>query len=726
MFKIKFESVVLLLFTVVVLFTGCKEDTFVSSSVQKIEIAAEGGQERFQISASGSWEVSSSQDWCKLSTTSGTGDANLFITVSPNDDLNEREATIDIKSGSSRSRVIVIQDGLEFITLSSERIVVGNTNGSVNITVAASAAWEVSKDSEWISKISPDNALGSSDVKIDFAANELDDNRTATVSFKIKGSSTLKILTIEQLSVHGNARQRDSIALEAFASNCLTINRENVWNRSLPINRWAGVATKIVAGEVRVTELNSNFLFSASDGGSTPFISGAHLPSELQFLTEITTLQISGVNLGGEIPSFLGKLTKLTTLNLSGNLFEGTLPNELSELKSLRVLNVSANYLSGDLPTFIGDLTSLVELNISINNFQRIPDNFARLINLTRLYMYGLGEAVYGGELPSSEVAKAKRLRVNRNYNVENVERDFPVTITYLSKLENLRMHSSNFKGTIPSTISNMQSLSEFVAHTNKLSGQIPSSIQFATKIQVLNLARNNLSGSIPEGLSALSQYLLTLILSDNNLSGELPSDFKDLYCTYWDLSNNNLTGGVDVIFNRGWAVEVYLNNNQFSGPFPSSVGSAVQIEKIQASNNNFTSIPDEIINLIALVDLTLDNNKITEINSNLQYLSRLSILHLHNNDIIGEIPSFLGKINHLSTLTLFGNKLVGQVPQSLITLNENNTTSPSLDITWTPAPFDWNRICPQQDGYGVDFPSGFEPDNASSGLDGELPSIAL
>ncbi|MGL5894642.1 MAG: BACON domain-containing protein, partial [Bacteroidales bacterium] len=671
-------------------------------------------------------EVSSSQEWCKLSSTSGSGDANVFITVSPNEDVYEREATIDIKSGSSRSRVIVIQSGLEFITLSSERIVVVNTNGSVNITVAASAAWEVSKDSEWISKVSPDNASGNSEVKIDFAANELDDNRSATVTFKIKGSSTSKILTIEQLSVHGNARQRDSIALEAFASNCLTINRENVWNRSLPINRWSGVATRIVGGEMRVSELNTSFLFSASDGGATPFIAGAHLPSELQFLTEMTTLQISGVNLGGEIPSFLGKLTKLTTLNLSGNLFEGTLPKELSELKSLRVLNVSANYLSGDLPTFIGDLTTLTELNISINNFQRIPDNFARLVNLTKLYMFGLGEAVYGGDLPDSEISKAKRFRVNRNYQVENVERDFPVTITYLNKLENLRMHSSNFKGSIPTTISNMQSLSEFVAHTNKLSGQIPAGIQHATKIQVLNLAKNQLSGSIPEGLSSLSQYLLTLILSDNNLSGDLPSDFKDLYCTYWDLSNNNLTGSVDVIFNRGWAVEVYLNDNEFSGPFPSTVGAAVKVEKIHASNNNFSSIPDEVLNLITLVDLRLDNNKITEINPNLQYLSRLSILHLHNNEIVGEIPSFLGRINYLSTLTLFGNKLIGQVPESLITLSENNATPPSSDITWTPAPFDWNRICPQQPSYGVEFPSGYEPDNGSGGLDGELPSIAL
>lgn len=726
MIKIKYQSVMLLLLAVVVLFTGCKEDTFVSSSVQQISFTADGGQERFQISASGAWEISSNQDWCKISSSTGSGDANVFITVEPNEALTEREASLVLKCGSQKTNVLIIQDGLEYITLSTERAVVVNEAGSLSISLEASSAWEVAKDADWITKVSPDNGTSDSEVKIDFEANQLDDNRVASITFKIKGSNSTKTLIIEQLSVHGNARQRDSIALEAFASNCLTIDRSKVWNRSLPINRWSGVATKIVGNEIRVSELNTSYILSSEDGGATPGIAGAHLPSELQFLTELTRLQISGFNLGGEIPSFLGKLTNLNILNLSANLFEGNIPEEISQLKNLKVLNVSANYLTGDLPNFIGDITSLTDLNISVNNFQKIPDNFAKLVNLTKLSMYGLGEAIlFEGHLPEEvdpTVARVKRSRMSKFREVENVERDFPVTVTYLSKLESLRMHSSNFKGTIPSTISNMQSLSEFIAYNNKISGSIPSSIQHATKIQVLNLAQNQLSGSIPEGLSALSQYLLTLILRDNNLSGDLPEDFKDLYCTFWDLSDNNLTGPIDAIFNRGWAVEVYLNNNQFSGPFPASVGAAIKAERIQASNNNLTSIPDEIVNLTSLTDLRLDNNKITEINPNLQYLSRLSILNLHNNEITGEIPSFLGNINFLSMLTLSGNKLVGQVPQSLITLHENNTSPTSS----TPSPFDWNLICPQQSGFGVDFPSGYNPDNGSSGMDGELPSMGV
>jgi len=724
MIRIKLESVVLLLLSVVVLFTGCKEDTFVSSSVQQIEFTADGGQDLLRISASGSWEATSSHEWCQLSTNSGTGDGAIRLTVDANSSLEEREAFVDIKAGSSKSRVSVLQRGLEYITLSAERAVVVNTASSISISLGATSAWEVEYDADWITKVSPNEGSGYSDVKIDFEANTHDDSRSAILTFKIKNSLVSKTFTIEQLSIHGNPRQRDSIALEAFAANCLNIDRSRVWNRDLPINRWSGVATKIVGSDIRVSELNTSYLVSSQDGGATPGIAGAHLPSELQFLTELTRLQISNFNLGGEIPAFLGKLTNLTILNLSSNLFEGNLPEELSQLKSLQVLNVSGNYLTGDLPNFIGDLTSLTDLNISINNFEKIPDNFAKLTNLTKLSMFGIGQAIYAGHMPEDQRAKLNRLRGSKlTQQFEDVERDFPVTITYLSKLESLRMHSSNFKGSIPTTISNMQSLGELVAYNNKLTGNIPSSLQYVTKLQVLNLAQNQLTGSIPEGLSALSQYLLTFIVRENNLSGDLPSDFKDLYCTFWDLSDNNFTGPVDAIFNRGWAVEVYLNNNNFSGEFPASVGAAVKIERIQASNNSFTSIPDEIINLTSLSDLRLDNNKLTAINPNIQYLSRLSILHLHNNDISGEIPAFLANINFLNTLTLSGNKLVGEVPASLINLSDKNSSSGN---SWSPSPFDWSQICPQQDGFGVAYPSGYDPDNGASSDEGSLPSMGV
>ncbi|MGL4994112.1 MAG: BACON domain-containing protein [Bacteroidales bacterium] len=719
MIKIKFQTVMLLLFTVAILFTGCKEDTFVSSSVQEIKFTADGGQELLRISASGSWEVNSNQEWCTLSAHTGSGDASIRVSVDPNNDLEGREAYIDIKSGSEKTRVAIVQDGHEYIALSTERTVVANVAGSVKLSIEASAAWEVTKDSEWISSISPSEGSGNSEVTINFSENTQDDNRVAQLTFKIKGTSSQTVFTLEQLSIHGNARQRDSIALEAFAANCLTINREKLWNRSNPINRWAGITTKVVSGDLRVSEINLASLMTSEDGEATPGIVGSHLPSELQFLTELTSLQISSFNLGGEIPSFLGKLTKLTTLNLSSNVFEGTLPAELAQLTNLRVLNISANYLSGDLPNFIGDLTSLTDLNISINNFQRIPDNFARLVNLTKLNMSGLGQ------IPDLEEVPLRLCKSKVNVKSDSFERDFPVTITYLSKLESLRMHSSNFKGSIPSTISNMQSLGEFVAYNNKLSGSIPASIQYATKIQVLNLSQNQLSGSIPEGLSALSQYLLTLNLSENQLSGELPSDFADLYCTSWNLSDNNLTGNVDAIFNRGWAIEVYLNNNNFSGSVPESLGAAKNIERLHLSNNNFTSLPDGIFDLTSLHDLRVDNNKITQINPNIQYLSRLSILHLHNNEITGEIPSFLGNINRLSNLTLSGNRFIGEVPQSLIALSDKNG-APTAEGSWSPSPLDWSQICPQQDGYGVDYPSGYNPDQGNGELDGEIPSIGV
>lgn len=702
-----------------------------SPSAQQMTFTADGGQELLRISASGSWEATSSHDWCTLSAHDGSGDASIRVTVDANLNLEAREAVIELRAGSERSRVVVSQDGLEYITLSTERAMVVNTASSITVAIDASAAWEATKNVEWITAITPTTSASGTNVKVDFAANSGDNNRIGEVTFRIKGSSVTRTLIIEQLSIHGSARQRDSIALEAIAASCLDIDREKYWKRSEPINRWSGITTRPVAGQLRVSELNLNNLIYSHDG-AVPGKFGAHLPTEIQFLSELTSLIISNYNLGGEIPAVIGELTNLTTLNLSTNLFVGTLPIEMVKLTKLRVLNLSHNYFTGNLPTMVGDMTSLTDLNLGSNNFDLIPDNFAKLLNLTKLDLSAIGTAIWGGYLPEEQRSQLSKLKLSRaTPKYVNVDRVFPVSITYLSKLESLKMHSSNFTGTIPVTISNMQSLSELMAYGNKLSGSIPSSIRYASKLQVLNLANNQLTGSIPEGMANMSQYLLTLILRGNKLTGTLPADFADLYCTYWDLSDNQLTGTIDVLFERGWAREIYVTNNKFSGAISSKIENVKSLERMELSNNSFNSIPDEVFNLTSLTDMRLDNNAFTAINSNLQYLSRLMILHLHNNEITGEVPAFLGNINRLSDLTLSGNRLVGQVPQSLIDLSQKNSVPPASDPTggaWAESPFSWDKICPQQSGFGVAYPAGHIPDNGAitGGDEGFLPGMGL
>ena len=56
------------------------------------------------------------------------------------------------------------------------------------------------------------------------------------------------------------------------------------------------------------------------------------IPSEIGYLTDLSTLAFNGGRLTGNIPSEIGKLERLEILYLEGNRLEGTIPFELGNL----------------------------------------------------------------------------------------------------------------------------------------------------------------------------------------------------------------------------------------------------------------------------------------------------------------------------------------------------------------------------------------------------------
>jgi hypothetical protein len=71
--------------------------------------------------------------------------------------------------------------------------------------------------------------------------------------------------------------------------------------------------------------------------------------------TEVLALDLHSNNLGGELrgtlPTELGYLTYLTSLNFARNDLSGTLPTELGRLSRLGLLNLEKNHIGGTLPS---------------------------------------------------------------------------------------------------------------------------------------------------------------------------------------------------------------------------------------------------------------------------------------------------------------------------------------------------------------------------------------
>jgi hypothetical protein len=78
-------------------------------------------------------------------------------------------------------------------------------------------------------------------------------------------------------------------------------------------------------------------------------------------------IDLSGNQLTGEIPTEMEYLFGLISLNLSKNNLTGEIPSNIGYLKLLEVLDLSRNHLSGPIPSSLAHIYGLSTLNLSNN-----------------------------------------------------------------------------------------------------------------------------------------------------------------------------------------------------------------------------------------------------------------------------------------------------------------------------------------------------------------------
>lgn len=86
------------------------------------------------------------EDWINVSPTSGTGSAEVTVTVDANETIEERSGTITFKSsdGSIVKTVTVTQSGAEeILDVDTETIDVGAEGGTSTINVTSNGSWSI-------------------------------------------------------------------------------------------------------------------------------------------------------------------------------------------------------------------------------------------------------------------------------------------------------------------------------------------------------------------------------------------------------------------------------------------------------------------------------------------------------------------------------------------------------------------------------------------------------
>ncbi|MBC2319922.1 leucine-rich repeat domain-containing protein [Listeria booriae] len=180
---------------------------------------------------------------------------------------------------------------------------------------------------------------------------------------------------------------------------------------------------------------------------TTPYT--GHIPSGIQYLTELTELTVSNTNLTGTIPTSIGSLQHLTVLTMTSNKLQGEIPESIGNLTNLEALHLSNNQLTGDIPESIGNLESLIALHLDRNQLS--------------------------GVLPNS--------------------------MGNLTSLFNLILYNNNLSGELPEELGNLVELRAAFLDNNHFSGQIPTSFATSTSIQTVLLENNDFIGILPAQL---------------------------------------------------------------------------------------------------------------------------------------------------------------------------------------------------------------------------------
>ena len=408
-----------------------------------------------------------------------------------------------------------------------------------------------------------------------------------------------------------------------------------------------------------------------------------NLPYLISNLKSLKTLYLSGCNfIGSSNPTFLSNLSQITSLDLSNNNLGGQFPWSLLNFEVLTCLDLSHNNFIGQLPEVTTNLTQIFSSNNSSNSqlVNMIPSNLEYLYLSNNLLNRTIPSWVYTipslrylwldynqftGHIGDFQHNSLVELRLNNN----NLSGPLPLSISKLVSLRHLSVSFNNLSGNVESKIFfKLENLRELEMSNNPLLSL--SSFTFATnilpKIVSLQLSSSNII-EIPHFLQT-AEYIEQLDLSNNQIKGNIPKWFLEVgkdSLSYLNLSYNSLTS----VGHLPWKNLGYLDfrSNLLQGPLPVP---PLGISFFSVSRNNITGqISSSFCNLSSIEYLDLSYNHLSNMIPPCfrNFSDNLIDLDLQNNNLNGTLPMKFAKGCRLRSLKLNGNQFEGSLPQSLV-----------------------------------------------------------
>ena len=196
-------------------------------------ISSDADSHEFTISSNTAWNISSNQNWCTVSTVSGSGNQKITFVVSENTGTRDRDATISVVAGSLVQEISLVQRFKSLtLSVSSNSFSVGSESNRYNFNVMSNTSWTVSSNQPWCS-VTQSSGTGNATLSFDVSANTLTTDRSAIITIRVN-DNLMQTVNIQQQGVDQSllvSSNNFTIASTA-GSNTFTITSNLNWSVS--------------------------------------------------------------------------------------------------------------------------------------------------------------------------------------------------------------------------------------------------------------------------------------------------------------------------------------------------------------------------------------------------------------------------------------------------------------------------------------------------------------
>ena len=588
---------------------GCHENLAVSSNY--FSVSPENKSYNFVIYTNLSWEASSDQSWCVLSSSSGNGENTLSFTVSENTTGLERKAVVKVKSGSLTQEITIIQQSKSAtLSVSTNIFSVNADRNTYNFSITSNLDWTITSDQSWCT---PSIAAGSNNQTVSFVVSENTSTQERMAMISVKAGTLLQQITVTQTGTNQTLAVSNNSFLfgSEIGQGEFTISSNTNWNISSD-KSWCSVATTSGSN-------NKTVSFSITENTST------------QRRIAIITINTSSSSIQIVVTQE-GKTEVLPNLSVS----PGSISVTASEQTSSFDITSNSNWTIASNQTWCtpsvgsgnGDKTITCSISANTSSQSRTATMTITAGDLSRTVTIEQGgEEVTIINIPDANF-KAKLLRFD-------IDKDGEISINEAQKITYLALENSNI--TSLEGIQYLTSITYMSCYNNQIR---EIDLSKCTELERLTVGENNLTSlNISNNTKLKELHCAYNSISHLDLSNNL--ELTDLYCiennlSSLDVSNNILLKRLQCSNNKLSVLDIRNNKNltyltcSDNNLQNIDTQNNILLETFYCCSNQFTTL--DLSKNINLVNFECCRNQITNIDFSNN--SKLSFINIYNNQL--------------------------------------------------------------------------------------------